>query len=36
MHMNYKIKDGIEYAMVVTFARKGFSLMKEKPLYLGG
>lgn len=35
MYINYKIKDGIEYAMVVTSVRKGSSVTKEKPLYLG-
>lgn len=35
MYINYKIKNGIEYAMVVTSVRKGSSVMKEKPLYLG-
>ncbi len=35
MYINYKLKDGIEYAMVVTSVRKGASVTKEKPLYLG-
>lgn len=35
MYINYKIKGGIEYAMVVTSVRKGASVTKEKPLYLG-
>ena len=35
MYINYKLKDGIEYAMVVTSVRKGSSVTKEKPLYLG-
>lgn len=35
MYINYKIKDGIEYAMVVTSVRKGSSVTKEKPFYLG-
>lgn len=35
MYINYKIKNGIEYAMVVTSVRKGSSVTKEKPLYLG-
>ena len=30
MYINYKIKDGIEYAMVVTSVRKGSSVTKEK------
>lgn len=32
MYINYKLKDGIEYAMVVTSVRKGASVTKEKPL----
>lgn len=35
MYINYKLKGGIEYAMVVTSVRKGASVTKEKPLYLG-
>lgn len=35
MYINYKIKGGIEYAMVVTSVRKGASVTKEKPMYLG-
>lgn len=35
MYINYKIKGGIEYAMVVTSVRKGAVVTKEKPLYLG-
>ena len=35
MYINYKIKGGIEYAMVVTSVRKGNTVGKDKPLYLG-
>jgi len=35
VYINYKIKDCIEYAMAVTSVRKGYSVIKEKPLYLG-
>lgn len=35
MYINYKTKEGIEYAMIVTSVRKGSSVTKENPLYLG-
>lgn len=35
MYINYKVKGGIEYAMVVTSVRKGSSVTKMKPMYLG-
>lgn len=35
MYINYKTKGGIEYAMVVTSVRKGSSVVKDKPMYLG-
>lgn len=35
MYINYKTKGGIEYAMVVTSVRKGSSVSKMKPMYLG-
>lgn len=35
MYINYKVKGGIEYAMVVTSVRNGKSVSKDKPLYLG-
>lgn len=35
MYINYKDKGGIEYAMVVTSVRKGSSVTKMKPMYLG-
>ena len=35
MYINYKIKDGIEYAMATTSGRRGASVTKEKPLLLG-
>lgn len=35
MYINYKLKDGIEYAMVVHSVRNGNTVTKDKPLYLG-
>ncbi len=35
MYINYKMKGGIEYAMVVTSIRKGNTVVKDKTLYLG-
>ena len=35
MYINYKVKGGIEYGMVVTSVRKGSKVSKENPVYLG-
>ena len=35
MYINYRLKDGIEYAMVVTSVRHGTMVSKDKPMYLG-
>lgn len=35
MYINYKLKGGIEYAMAVHSVRKGNTVAKDKPLYLG-
>ena len=35
MYINYKVKGGIEYGMVVTSVRRGSTVGKEKPTYLG-
>lgn len=35
MYINYKLKDGIEYAMAVHSVRNGNTVTKDKPLYLG-
>ena len=35
MYINYKKKDGIEYAMIVTSVRNGKKVSKNQTVYLG-